>query len=156
MATMATHRKHGRRMARKRANRSVRTVAYLALILVVLGVAGYLLVSAFLPKVPAAAANTIDVTAGMEGFNMKEIKVKADQPVTLRLTSLDTPYHTDGGGKHQWAVDELGLSVIAPPKGSDSITFTPDKTGTFTFYCDICCGGRANPTMQGKLIVEGA
>ena len=24
----------------------------------------------------------------------------------------------------------------------------------YTFYCDICCGGRANPSMQGTLIVE--
>ncbi len=143
-------------MVCKPLNRSIRTVCYLTLVVVVLGVAGYLLISALSPKVPLAAANTIDVTAAMDGFNVDEIRVKVGQPITLRLTSLDTPYHTDGGGKHQWAVDELGLSVIAPPKGSDSITFTPDETGTFTFYCDICCGGRANPTMQGKLIVEGA
>lgn len=153
---MATHRIHSKRMARKTTNRSLRSFAYLALVVVVLGATGYLLVAAFSPKVPAAAANTIDVTAEMSGFNMKEIRIKVGQPVTLRLTSLDSPYHTDGGGKHQWAVDELGLNVIAPPKGSNSITFTPDRTGTFTFYCDICCGGRANPTMQGKLIVEGA
>jgi len=152
---MATHRKQSRRMVRKPLNRSIRTVGYLTLVVVVLGVAGYLLISAFSPKLPLAAANTIDVTAAMDGFSVDEIRVKVGQPITLRLTSLDTPYHTDGGGKHQWAVDELGLSVIAPPKGSDSITFTPNATGTFTFYCDICCGGRANPTMQGKLIVEG-
>lgn len=153
---MATHRKQRRRMVCKPLNRSIRTVCYLTLVVVVLGVAGYLLISALSPKVPLAATNTLDVTAAMDGFNVDEIRVKVGQPITLRLTSLDTPYHTDGGGKHQWAVDELGLSVIAPPKGSDSITFTPDETGTFTFYCDICCGGRANPTMQGKLIVEGA
>jgi heme/copper-type cytochrome/quinol oxidase subunit 2 len=51
-------------------------------------------------------------------------------------------------------VDEFKVSVVAPPEGSKTVTFTPDKPGTYTFYCDICCGGRANPTMQGKLIVE--
>lgn len=90
----------------------------------------------------------------MGGFNRQEIRVKAGEPVTVRLTSLDTPYHTDGGGKHQWAVDELGVSIVAPPKGSESATFAPDKPGVYTFYCDICCGGRANPSMQGTLIVE--
>lgn len=90
----------------------------------------------------------------MGGFNTNEIRVKVGQPITVRLTSQDNSHHTDGGGQHQWAVDEFGASVIAPPLGSNSVTFTPDKVGTYTFYCDICCGGRANPTMQGTLIVE--
>ncbi|OUC09382.1 cytochrome C oxidase subunit II, partial [Litorilinea aerophila] len=75
-------------------------------------------------------------------------------PVTIRLRSLDNQYHTDGGGQHQWAVDELNVSVIAPPLGSNTITFTPTEPGEYQFYCDICCGGRANPNMQGTLIVE--
>jgi len=91
----------------------------------------------------------------MGGFSVMELRVKAGQPVTVRLTSLDNSHHTDGGGQHQWAVDEFKASVVAPPEGSNTVTFTPDKPGTYTFYCDICCGGRANPTMQGKLIVEG-
>ena len=95
-----------------------------------------------------------DVTAAMDGFNKKRIRVKVGQPVTIRLTSLDNEHHTDGGGKHQWAVDELNLNVIAPPLGSNYVTFTPAKAGTYTFYCDICCGGRANPTMSGRLIVD--
>ncbi len=100
------------------------------------------------------AGNVIDVSGSMEGFDKTEIHVKVGQPVTLRLTSLDNSHHTDGGGKHQWAVDELGLNVIAQPESSNYVTFTPAKAGNYTFYCDICCGGRANPTMNGKLIVE--
>jgi len=71
---------------------------------------------------------------------------------------LDKSHHTDGGGKHQWAVDELGVNIIAQPLSSDYATFSPDKAGTFLhllFYCDICCGGKANPTMSGQIIVEG-
>lgn len=90
----------------------------------------------------------------MGGFSQAEIRVKAGKPVTVRLTSLDNSHHTDGGGQHQWAVDELGVSIVAPPLGSNWATFTPLESGVYTFYCDICCGGRANPTMQGKLIVE--
>lgn len=90
----------------------------------------------------------------MSGFDTSEICVKAGQPVTVHLTSLDNSHHTAGGGKHQWAVDELGVSIIAPPEGSNYATFTPRAPGTYTFNCDICCGGRANPSMQGTLIVE--
>lgn len=132
----------------------LRTLTFAVIVVMVLGTAGYLLVSAFSSKTPAPAANTIDISASMGGFNTNEIRVKVGQPITVRLTSQDNSHHTDGGGQHQWAVDEFGASVIAPPLGNNSITFTPDKVGTYTFYCDICCGGRANPTMQGTLIVE--
>jgi plastocyanin len=131
-----------------------RVVAFIAVVLLVLGAAGYLVAAAFSPKTPPPAANIIDISADMGGFSRDEIRVKVGQPVTIRLTSLDNSSHTDGGGKHQWAVDEFKASVIAPSLGSNMITFTPNKPGEYGFYCDICCGGRANPTMQGKLIVE--
>ena len=140
--------------ARRARQKKVRALAFGLITVIVLGVSVSLLVSAFSPNTPPPAANTIDIAADMGGFNMKEVRVKAGQPVTVRLTSLDGPHHTDGGGKHQWAVDEFSASVIAPAEGSNLVTFTPDKPGTYTYYCDICCGGRANPTMQGKLVVE--
>ena len=140
----------------KRRKQTVRAVAFAAIVVVVLSVAGALLISAFSrPALPPMSGNVIDIAADMGGFDKKEVHVKAGQPVTIRLTSHDNEHHTDGGGKHQWAVDELNANVIAPPEGSNSITFTPDKVGTYTYYCDICCGGRANPTMQGKIVVEG-
>jgi heme/copper-type cytochrome/quinol oxidase subunit 2 len=123
-------------------------------VILVLGAAGYLIKSGFAPDVPAPEEGVIDVQADMGGFNRQEIHARVGEPITVRLTSLDTSAHTDGGGQHQWAVDELGVSIIAPPRGSESATFTPDQPGVYTFYCDICCGGRANPTMQGTLIVE--
>jgi heme/copper-type cytochrome/quinol oxidase subunit 2 len=143
------------RAAQRARQKKVRAIIFGFIVVTVLGLSVALLASAFAPKTPPPAANTIDISADMGGFNMKEMRVKAGQPVTVRLTSLDNSHHTDGGGKHQWAVDELGVSVVAPPEGSNSATFTPDKPGTYTYYCDICCGGRANPTMQGTLIVEG-
>lgn len=53
------------------------------------------------------AGNVIDITAAMGGFDQPKIKVKAGKPVTIRLTSLNNSHHTDGGGNHQWAVDEI-------------------------------------------------
>lgn len=132
-----------------------RTLSFGAVVVAVLVLTTYLMVSAFSrPTLPALAGNVIDVTADMGGFDKKEIRVKVGQPVTIRLTSLDNSHHTDGGGKHQWAVDELNANVVAPPEGSNTVTFTPARTGEFTYYCDICCGGRANPSMQGKITVE--
>ena len=152
---MATKVREARRLTRQRQQR-IRAAAFAVIGVVVLGLAGYFLVSAFFkPAPPAMAGNVIDVQADMAGFDLKLIRVKVGEPVTVRLTSLDNSHHTDGGGKHQWAVDELGVSIVAPPERSNYATFTPDKPGTYTFYCDICCGGRANPTMQGTLIVEG-
>ncbi len=143
-----------RKQARLR-QRRIRTAAFAILVIGVLGLAGYYLKAAFFkPTPPEMAGNVIDISADMAGFSMKEMRVNAGQPVTVRLTSLDNSHHTDGGGQHQWAVDELGVSIIAPPEGSNYATFTPDKAGTYTFYCDICCGGRVNPTMNGTLIVE--
>ena len=122
----------------------------------VLGAAGYLLYQAFWkPQPPPMAGNVIDIAADMGGFTRKVVRVKVGEPVTVRLTSLDGTHHTDGGGRHQWAVDELKVDIVAPPLGSRYKTFTPDKPGTYTFYCDICCGGRANPTMSGQLVVVG-
>lgn len=130
-------------------------IAYAIILVVVLGSAGILVARALRPPTLGTLPGTVvDVAADMSGFNMQEIHVKVGEPVTLRLTSLDNQYHSDGGGQHQWAVDELSVNLIAQPLSSNAVTFTPDKPGEYTFYCDICCGGRANPTMNGKLIVE--
>jgi heme/copper-type cytochrome/quinol oxidase subunit 2 len=152
---MGKKEREARHRARER-QKKIRAIAFVFIGVVVLGLAGYFLVSAFFqPAPPALAGNVIDVQADMAGFDLKLIRLKVGEPVTVRLTSLDNSHHTDGGGKHQWAVDELGVSIVAPPEGSNYATFTPDQPGTYTYYCDICCGGRANPTMQGTLVVEG-
>lgn len=151
---MTENRRAMRKRARLRRKR-IRAATFAAITLGVLAAAGSLLWGAFnRQKPPPMAGNVIDVAADMAGFDKPEIRVKLGQPVTIRLTSLDNSHHTDGGGKHQWAVDELGVDIVAPPLGNRYATFTPQQPGTFTFYCDICCGGRANPDMNGTLIVE--
>ena len=139
-----------------RRQKRVRSLIFMGVVLAVLGLAGYLLKPVFFrTPPPPMAGDVIDIAADMAGFNTKEIRLKAGEPVTIRLESLDNSHHTDGGGKHQFAVDELEVDIVAQPLSTNYATFTPDKPGTYTFYCDICCGGRANPTMQGALIVEG-
>jgi len=136
-------------------NRRLNKFVFTGIVLTVLGLAGVLLFNAFYRAPLPVAGNVIDIAADMGGFDKDVIRVKLGDPITIRLRSLDNSHHTDGGGKHQWAVDEFKANVVAPPEGTAMTTFTPTKPGTYVFYCDICCGGRANPTMNGKLIVEG-
>jgi len=134
----------------------IRSTIFVVIVVAVLGLAGYYIKSAlFRPSPAPLAGNVIDLSASMSGFDKQEVRVKLGQPVTIRLTSMDNSAHTDGGGVHQWAVDELGLDITAQPESSNTVTFTPTKTGSFNYYCNICCGGRANPSMNGTLIVEG-
>lgn len=146
--------KEARKQAYRRQQR-INKFFFAGIAVVVLSLAAILLFNALYKSPLPAADNVIDVTADMGGFDKKEIRVKVGQSVTIRLRSLDNSYHTDGGGKHQWAIDEFKANVVAPPEGTAMTTFTPTQPGTYIFYCDICCGGRANPNMNGKLIVEG-
>ena len=151
---MSKNYRESRRLMRKRQQR-IRTLIFSLIVLAVLGFAGYLLKPVIFRTPPSPmAGNVIDIAADMAGFNMKELRLKAGEPVTIRLESLDNSHHTDGGGKHQFAVDELDVNIIAQPLSTNYATFAPQEPGTYTFYCDICCGGRANPTMNGTLIVE--
>src|SRR5512134_4009403 len=110
--------------------RLVGMVAYAAVLVVVLGVAGVLLVRALRsPALVPLTGNVVDVAANMSGFDKPELHVKAGEPVSVRLTSLDNQHHTDGGGQHQWAVDEFGVNVVAQPLSSNTVTFTPEKPG---------------------------
>lgn len=128
---------------------------YLVVVVAATATAGWLVLPAFRGEGrPPAGGDVAELSATMAGFSTRVIRARAGRPLTVRLTSLDTRFHTDGGGRHQFAVDALGVNLIAPPKESREVTFTPPGPGVYEFYCDVCCGGRANPTMVGTLIVE--
>ncbi len=105
---------------------------------------------------PAATdATAISVRASMGGFDPGALTIKAGATVRIELTSLDTSYHSDGGGWHQLAIDDLGVDWKVGPQSSEVFELTaPTTPGTYTWYCDICCGGKENPSMQGTLTVE--
>ena len=117
--------------------------------------AGWLVTPALWGERPrSTGGDVVEIEGTMGGFSTKTIRAKVGRPLTVRLTSVDTRFHTDGGGRHQFAIDALGVNLIAPPKGTREATFTPTAPGVYQYYCDICCGGKANPTMVGTLIVE--
>lgn len=141
-----------------RRQQQLRIAAFGLFILLVIFATGYFL-APLLQSSPAGITQTvggkvINLQAAMDGFDISEIRVQAGEQVTINLRSLDNSMHTDGGGKHQFAIDELGVNLVAPPLSTNSATFTATKPGVYTFYCDICCGGKANPTMNGKFVIE--
>lgn len=105
---------------------------------------------------PAATDTTaVSVRASMGGFDPAAMTIKAGKTVRIELTSLDTSFHSDGGGWHQFAIDELGVNWKVGPQSSEVFELTaPIAPGTYTWYCDICCGGKENPSMRGTLTVE--
>jgi cytochrome c oxidase subunit II len=140
---------------RSQIKRRHRRFAYIAVVASIVLIAGWLVARPLLRGwLPGSSADVLLVQANMTGFQPYLLRAKVGEPIRLRLESLDTRFHLDGGGRHQFAIDELGVDVIAPPLGSKDVTFTVNEPGTYQFYCSICCGGKANPTMWGRLIVE--
>ena len=93
----------------------------------------------------AAAPGEIAIQASKFEFSPETVKVKRGQPVTFVLTSIDRV--------HGFKMPEFGLRTEIVPDQETRVTFTPDKTGTFAFFCDVFCGD-GHEDMAGTLIVE--
>ncbi len=141
---------------RKRRIRAVRsrnrTIAFGIIAFMVVGLTGILLWRAFAP-VPTAAAD-IRIQTTMEGFTPPVIRATVGKPITIQLVNRDTRFHTDGGGWHQFAIDELSVNAKVGPESTELVTLTPTRAGIYEFYCDVCCGGKASPSMRGRLEVS--
>ncbi|MBI2872558.1 MAG: cupredoxin domain-containing protein [Chloroflexi bacterium] len=124
-----------------------------AVVVVVLGAAAFFLWPAVKPA-GGGTPGAITIQPTMAGFFPSQIEGRAGEPLTIRLVNKDTQFHTDGGGWHQFAIDELRVDEKIPPETTQEVTFTPGVAGTYQFYCDVCCGGRESPSMQGTLVVR--
>ncbi len=93
------------------------------------------------------------VRVDMNGFAPSSLSVKAGTPVSIRLVNPDSQFHSDGNGWHEFAIPQLGVDAKVAPKSEQIVTFTASTPGTYVFYCDVCCGGKENPSMQGTLKV---
>ncbi len=79
------------------------------------------------------------------GFDVKEIKVKKGDTVTIQFESTD--------GFHDWKVDAFEAATERVQPGTPtSVTFVADEAGTFEYYCSV--GQHRAHGMVGKLIVE--
>ncbi len=160
MSSLARLRERQQRAASSRQFQKYgRTIIFFGIIIGVIFAAFYFLAPVFAPKesgiTQSGNVKVVNIQAAMDGFDLQEIRVRVGETVRVNLRSLDNEHHTDGGSKHQFAIDELGINVIANPLSVSSGTFVATKAGMYIFFCDICCGGKANPTMNDKLIVDG-
>jgi heme/copper-type cytochrome/quinol oxidase subunit 2 len=77
-------------------------------------------------------------------FDQQELRVKAGEVVALRLENRDDRAHS-------FDIDEFNVHVPIAIGQASLALFTPDKPGTYTFYCSVP-GHRS--MMVGTLIVE--
>src|SRR4051794_11716829 len=91
-----------------------------------------------------AKAQVIRITARDFAFSPGTITVKKGVPVTMELTSADR--------KHGFGLRAFGVRTEVTPGNVSRVSFTPDRTGRFTFSCDVFCGD-GHEEMMGTLIV---
>jgi len=84
----------------------------------------------------------ITVIANKTSFTPNIINAKVGVPVKLRI---------DADGFHTFTIDELGVNEIIS-NGITEIEFTPDKAGTFEFYCTV--GNHRQAGQFGTIVIE--
>jgi heme/copper-type cytochrome/quinol oxidase subunit 2 len=89
----------------------------------------------------------------MSGYNPNSLTIPAGQSTTVEVVNSESPFH-DGGGLHNFVLPDAGINMVIPAKSSVVITLPALAAGTYTFYCDVCCGGKENPTMRATLLVQ--
>ena len=78
-------------------------------------------------QLAAETPDEIKVLAMKFDFTPETIKVKVGQPVTLVLTSMDRI--------HGFKMPDFGIRTDIIPDQETRVTLTPQKTGSFTFFC---------------------
>lgn len=148
--------------AKTRRRDEIRTAAFLVVAVLVLAGGVYLAAGdLFGQRNTASLSNAVPVQMSMAGFTPSEVRVPAGKTVTLELWTNDAAPHLEGG-VHTLISDELGIYEELPAAGPTGesrriVTITaPVAPGTYDIYCDTCCGGKASPTMHGKLVVTDA
>lgn len=97
-----------------------------------------------------AAATTKAATGGQQvvlkatnfQFDKTEYRIKKGESVTITLDNSQ--------GIHGASIKEFNINLN---NGNKTVTFTPDKTGSFPITCSIMCGS-GHASMKTTLIVE--
>ncbi len=120
----------------------------------VLGLAAVLALAPLRAEKPPTPGGQ-QVVVSMAGFSPARLTAKAGSDLSLTFVNQDSRFHTDGGGWHQFRVEALDVDLKIPPSSKQTLTLRALKTGSYVFYCDVCCGGKENPAMRGTLEVTG-
>jgi len=90
------------------------------------------------------AQREVHITAKKFDFTPDTITLKKGEPVVLVVSSQDR--------KHGFNLRAFGIRADVNPGATARIPFTPDKTGKFTFSCDVFCG-EGHEDMTGTIVV---
>lgn len=74
-----------------------------------------------------------------------EIRVKQGETVVLQFTAPEVPMG--------FSLPDFSVRADIMPGKVTTVRLTPDKTGSFTFLCDVFCG-TGHEDMNGMLIVS--
>jgi cytochrome c oxidase subunit 2 len=94
--------------------------------------------------IAAENEQVINITAKRFEYSPKDVTVKKGVPVVLQFTSLDR--------LHGFNCPGLKIRIDIQPGKTNTLRFTPDKTGTFPFHCDNFCG-TGHEGMKGTITV---
>lgn len=92
----------------------------------------------------APAERVIHITAKKFDFSPDSITLKKGEPVVFEISSEDR--------KHGFNLRAFGVRGDVSPGNVSRIRFTPDRTGKFSFSCDIFCGD-GHEEMAGTVVV---
>jgi len=92
----------------------------------------------------APRAKVIKIVAKRFDYGPSHLTLKKGVPVVLELTTRDVFMGFN--------LPDFNVRADIVPEKVTRVTFVPDKTGTFTFLCDVFCG-TGHEQMQGTLTV---
>jgi len=142
----------GRRGSFSPTARTKKTI-FAIVVVAVVAIAG-ILIARSAEKGTPIDEDAVPVRVSMSGFSPSALTAKAGTPLKIDLINMDNQYHTDGGGWHDFVLDAFGMNVTVEPLGQRVFTIPTSTPGTYAWYCDMCCGGRENPSMIGRLTIE--
>ena len=88
---------------------------------------------------------TFNMRAGSYFFAPNNITVNSGDLVEIKITA-------EGGMPHDFTIDEIGVKENLINNRVVVVRFTPEKKGTYTFYCDV--GNHRARGMFGTLTVK--
>ena len=93
----------------------------------------------------SSSVKEVEVRSRGMAFTTSEIRVNLGD--TVRVT------YVNGGGRHDWVIDEFEGARTAVITGgrSETVEFTAHKAGTFEFYCSV--PGHRQAGMYGAFVV---
>jgi len=108
-------------------------------LIIVLVLAGFFIKSFTGNSIKEESVKEFTVKAFRFGYSPDTITVNQGDKVKINIDNTDT--------LHGIRIPDLGI------RGDETLEFTADKAGEFTWYCTNMCGS-GHMQMQGKLIVK--